>query len=310
MNTQTKYAIIAIIIVIPLASYYVWQGDPTKDNQVSTTKEKLVIVTSFYPMYEFTKEIGGDKVSVSLLIPPGMEPHDWEPTVKDIQQIQESDILVINGLGFEQWVNDMDNINSELMIVDTSFGITPIRNTEEYDEHAIEDSDYDPHIWLNPKNMKIQVQNIAASLKTQDFENADYYAKNTQEYLEKIDLFDKRIREDVSKCSKKDFIAFHNAFSYFAKEYGLTQHTVLKSAAVYEEATGKSLENTINLARELDIKVIFTEELANQKLTQVIADELRGEVLILSPLAIEVEGGSFLDRFETNVDNLKKALCD
>ncbi len=306
MNIQINLAIIAIVIVIPFVSYYVWQDDPTKDIQIQTDNEKLNVVASFYPMYEFTKEIGRDKVSVSLLIPPGMEPHDWEPTVKDIQQIQQSDMIVINGFGFEQWIKDIKNFNSEIQITDTSFGITPIRNI---DEHEMEGIDYDPHIWLNPKTIKIQVQNIATSLKEQDPKNADYYARNAQEYLNKIDSLDKKIRDDIYKCPKKDFIAFHDAFSYFAKEYGLNQHTVLKTSAVYEEATVQSLEDTINLAREFDIKIIFTEEFSNPKITQVIADELGGKVLVLSPLEIEKEGYTFLDRLETNVENLKEALC-
>ncbi|AJM91617.1 metal ABC transporter substrate-binding protein [Nitrosopumilus piranensis] len=309
MNTQTKTAIIAIVIVIPFTSYYVWQDDSTNDFQTLATSEKLAVVTSFYPMYEFTKEIGGDKVSLSLLIPPGMEPHDWEPTVKDIQQIQQSDMIVINGLGFERWVDDIDNINSEIQIVDTSFGITPIRNNDEHKEYVMGDIDYDPHIWLNPNTIKIQVQNIAGNLKEHDPENAEYYTRNTQEYLQKIELLDKKIRNDISECSKRDFIAFHDAFSYFAKEYELNQHTVLKTSAVYEEATAQSLENIINLARELDIKIIFTEEFSNSKLTQVIANELGGKVLVLDPLEIEKKGYTFLDRLETNVENLKEALC-
>ena len=309
MQKQTKSAIIAIIVIIPLTSFYVWQDDQTNDFQTFAASEKLTVIASFYPMYEFTKEIGKDKVDVSLLVPSGVEPHDWEPTIKDIQQIQQSKMIIINGLGFEKWAQNIDTINSEIQIVDTSFGITPIRNNEEKDQ-AMKDINYDPHIWLNPKTIKIQVQNIAASLKSQDPENADYYTKNTQEYLKKLDLLDRKIRDDISKCSKKDFIAFHNAFSYFAKEYGLNQHTMLKTSAVYEEATGQSLENTINLARELDIKIIFTEEFANPKLTQVIADELGGQVLVLSPLEIEKGGYTFLDRLEENTGNLKMALCD
>jgi len=306
MNKQTKYAIIAIVVVIPLASYYVWQDEPIDSLQTLADTEQITVLASFYPMYEFTKEIGKDKVSVSLLVPPGMEPHDWEPTVKDIQRIQQSDMIVINGFGFEQWVKDVDNVNSETQIVDTSFGIIPIRNNE---ESTMEEVDYDPHIWLNPKTIKIQVQNIASSLKEQDPENADYYEKNKQDYLKKIDLLDMEIRRDLSACSKRDFIAFHDAFSYFAKEYGLTQHTVLKTSAVYEEATAKSLENVINLAQELGIKIIFTEEFVNPKLIQVIANEMGGQVLVLSPLELQEEGKTFVERLVMNKENLKKALC-
>ncbi|QLH05942.1 metal ABC transporter substrate-binding protein [Nitrosopumilus ureiphilus] len=311
MNKQSKMAIIAIAVVIPLVSLFVWSSDPNnnlQESSVETKGEKIQILASFYPLYEFTKEVGKDKVDVSVLVSPGVEPHDWEPTVKDIQKMQNADLVIINGLGFEQWVKDVSTINQQVKMVDTSFGITPIRtNSDSTDESEL---NFDPHIWLNPQTIKIQVINIASALKEADPENSEYYTDNTKQYLAKIDSADKEIREELAQCSKKDFIAFHDAFSYFAKEYSLNQHTVVDSLDPFGDPSPRNIENVINTARELDIKIIFTEEFVNPKMSQVIADELGGQVLVLSPLEIQEEGKTFLDRLKENKENLKKTLCD
>ena len=317
MNKQSKMGLIAILVVIPLVSLFVWSSDQSNNIQnipVETKGEKIMVLTSFYPLYEFTKEIGKDRVDVSVLVSPGVEPHDWEPTIKDIQKIQKADLIVINGLGFEQWVDDVNVINQQVKMLDTSFGITPIRinhSSIEEDKHGDEEGDqnFDPHIWLNPQTIKIQVINIASSLKGLDPENSEYYAENARQYLEKIDSADKEIREELAQCTKKDFIAFHDAFSYFAKEYSLNQHTVVSSLNPFGEPSPRNIENVINLARELDIKIIFTEEFVNPKMSQVIADELGGRVLVLSPLEIEKEGEAFLERLLENKENLKMVLC-
>ena len=99
MNNQVKLAIIAIVITIPLISFAVFSSD---SNQFKKTNEsKLQVMASFYPLREFSQNVGKEKVDVKLLVPVGIEPHDWEPTIKDVQQMQKSDLIVINGIGFE-----------------------------------------------------------------------------------------------------------------------------------------------------------------------------------------------------------------
>jgi zinc transport system substrate-binding protein len=306
------------MVVIPLASLFVWSSDQNGNLQkvsVDTKGEKIMVLASFYPLYEFTKEIGKDRVDVSVLVSPGVEPHDWEPTIRDIQKMQNADLIIINGLGFEQWVNDVNVVSQQVKILDTSFGITPIRinhdSPDREDKHDDENNvpNFDPHIWLNPQTIKIQVINIASTLKEMDPENSEYYAENAKQYLAKIDSADKEIREELAQCSKNDFIAFHDAFSYFAKEYSLNQHTVVSSLNPFGEPSPRNIENVINLARDLDIKIIFAEEFANPKMSQVIANELGGKVLVLAPLEIEKEGKTFLERLLENKENLKMVLC-
>ena len=122
-----------------------------------------------------------------------------------------------------------------------------------------------------------------------------------------MDVLDSKIKNELSEC-KQDFIAFHDAFSYFADEYDLNQHTIIATTNSHGEVTAKTLENVISKARDLDIKVIFSEETVNTKTSQIIANEIGGKVLVLSPLEI-VSEDNYISKMSQNLENLKEALC-
>ncbi|ABX13024.1 periplasmic solute binding protein [Nitrosopumilus maritimus SCM1] len=295
-------------------SFALWNVDspaelPDSDLEI----QKINVLASFYPIEEFTKKVGKDKVNVSLLVNPGAEPHDWEPQVKDLQRIQETDLIIINGLGFETWIDDVAEINSDVNVIDTSNGIDPIYIESDYRLQISAKSKElttDPHIWLNPITIKTQVQNIADALIEFDPQNKIYYQNNADAYKLELDSMDKKIRNELAQCSKKDFFAFHDAFSYFAQEYGLNQHTVLKSIDPLSEPSPQDIQEVIDLARILNANVIFTEEGVNPKMSQVIADEIGSKVLMLSPLEFGDEDGTFMERMDNNLINLKDALCN
>jgi zinc transport system substrate-binding protein len=298
VNTQTKLAIIAIVVVIPLTSIAVYS---TNSNQQYTPidNSKLQVISSFNPLHEFSQRVGQDKVDVRLLVPVGVEPHDWEPTIKDVQEIQKSDLIIINGIGFENWVDNLAENNYQGIIIDTSDGIL-INNLDQ-------ENTADPHIWLNPVYAKKQVQNIALAFSNHDPENGEFYHANAAQYSKKLDLLDSKIRTELSDCND-DFIAFHDAFSYFAEEYNLNQYTIIPSSNSHGEVTAKTLENVISKARELNIKVIFSEESVNTKTSQIIANEIGGKVLVLSPLEI-VSDGDYISKMNQNLEHLKEVLC-
>jgi len=405
VNNQIKLAIIAIIIVIPLASLAITQPDlsseiPTTDNS------KLQVVTSANFLYEFSQNIGKEMIDVTLLVPMGADPHDWEPTIRDTERLQKADMIIVNGIGYEHWLNSLEVTDIPGIIVDTSNGISTLdsvkhdeekhndhakedgheEHTEEFyeeiahvieefeegqitqsqsieeiedilhehegdghegtiedienllheiedghlkgaeglekihhlvsgedihDDHAKEDGHnhgaLDPHIWLNPVYAKLQVKNIANALSNSDPVNKNYYQSNAVIYNQELDLLDSKIRIELSGC-KTDFITFHDAFSYFAEEYSLTQHTIISSTDSHGDVTPKTLENIISLARELNIKIIFAEETTSVKTSQVIADEIGGKVLVLSPLEI-VSDETYVEKMTKNLDSLKDALC-
>ncbi len=301
MNIQIKLAIIAIAIVIPLSSIVVY-GTNSNQQFTTTDSSKLQVISSFYTLHEFSQNVGQEKVDVTLLVPVGVEPHDWGPTIKDVQRMQKSDLIIINGIGFENWVNNLDETDYQGVIVDTSNEIL-VKNFGQ--EHA--NTSGDPHVWLNPIYAKIQVQNIANAFSNSDPKNQQYYQLNAAKYIEQLDTLDSKIRNELSNCSH-DFVAFHDAFSYFADEYNLNQHTIISSNVPHGEATAKTLEDVISTARELNIKVIFSEENVNTRTSEIIANEIDGKVLVLSPLEI-FSDGTYISKMTENLNNLKEALC-
>lgn len=305
MFNKTRAAIIAISIIIPLSSIAIWNsGHSLEFPDTSMKNQKIVALVSFFPLYDFTKEVGKDRVDVSLIIPAGVEPHDWEPSIQDIQQIQQADIIIVNGVGFENWLKSIEKLNLELDIIDSSIGVNIIKDIVDDQESPLGD----PHIWLNPNLAKIQVKNIANGLIKSDPDNSQYYNDNYESYIKKLDALDLKIRNELSNC-KKDFVAFHNAFTYFASEYGLNQHSIT-STDPHDEPTSKTLEQIINLSKEMKVQIIFSEEGVDKRTSEVIANEVGGKVLILSPLEISETNTSYIEKMEANLDNLKEALCN
>lgn len=261
---------------------------------------KITVVASFFPIYEFAKQVGGDRVNIITLIPAGVEPHDYEPTIQQLQQAENADVVFFNGLGFEDsWIDRVTNDN----LVDTSV----------YSNLSQGSQIRNPHIWLDPVFAKAQVQQIEKALIEIDPNNKLYYQRNAMNFTDKLDSLNSEIRTALQTCDKKDFIAFHDAFGYFAARYGLIQHSV-QGVSPEGEVLPQRIEETIKLANDLGLKVIFAEELVDPRFAEVIAQEIpNGRVLVLSPLeGIEKNeadsGVGYLEKMEQNISNLKEGL--
>jgi zinc transport system substrate-binding protein len=290
LNIGTKSAILVIITVIPLSGYTLWVSEQNGETIQHVSRQHKILV-SFYPIYKFTKAVGGEKVDVSVIIPSGVEPHDWEPTVQDIENLKQAKMVIINGAGLESWISKLVSANPDITIIDSSKNISLLQKDEGK-------SMTDPHIWLDPLLVKIQIQNIADGMIKTDPENADYYQQNANQYKAKLDLLDYKIRTDLASCNKKDFLAFHDAFSYFSKEYGLTQITIVGGLNPENEPTATKLEEITQKAKTLGINVVFTEEAVNPQISKVIADEIHGKVLVLSPLEITNINDDYIEKID------------
>jgi zinc transport system substrate-binding protein len=293
-------------------------GITTENNTTSLSPsdlnatDKVQVVASFYPIFEFVKKVGGDRVEVTSLIPVGAEPHDFDPTVQQVQNAQAADMVVFNGAGFEE--ERLMDINAQF-IVDTSKGLNLTTDTAGHNEENGGDNElsYDPHIWLDPLLVKQQVEQIRDGLIRIDPINAEYYNENANSFITELDNLDRTIRARLSDCEKKDFIAFHNAFSYFADRYGLTQHSI-QGISPEAEILPQRLQQIIALAREMGIDTIYSEELVDSRLANVIAQEIpNGRVLLLSPIeGVSKEeqntGIGYLDKMNENIENLRLGL--
>jgi zinc transport system substrate-binding protein len=171
----------------------------------------------------------------------------------------------------------------------------------------------DPHIWLDPILVKNQVKNIEEALIKLDPANKEYYEKSANNFSSELDSLDALIRSTLQTCDKKDFIAFHDAFNYFANRYGLKQHSI-QGASPEGEVLPQKMQEMITLARDLGTNIIYSEELVDPRFAEVIAQELpNGQVLTLSPVeGIDSEeqaaGIGYLDKMRENVASLKIGL--
>ena len=290
-------------------------NNSTNNNRTSintpdfTTADKVRVVASFYPIFEFVKKVGGDRIEVSSLIPIGIEPLDFEPTIRQVQNAETADVLVFNGAGFEgQWLK---NINAKF-VIDTSKGLNLTTST---DEHANNVGVlFDPHIWLDPLLAKQQVEKIRDGLIKIDPANAAYYNENAKAFLTELDNLDVSIRSELSNCEKKDFITFHRAFSYFANRYGLTQHSIHEATSPEGEILPQRIQQIISLTHEIGLDTIYSEELVDPRLVSVIAQEIpNGKVVVLSPIeGIDKEeqnaGIGYVDKMNKNIENLRLGL--
>jgi zinc transport system substrate-binding protein len=268
---------------------------------------KLKVIASFFPIYEFIKKVGGDKVDPSVLIPIGAEPHDFDPTIQQIQGVESAAILVYNGAGMEAtWIS---KVNPKFE-VDTSKGLSLLASDDpEIHVHS------DPHIWLDPILAIHQVENIRDGLSKVDPTNAVYYDQNAQKFIGQLKSLDASIRGNLSgsNCAKRDFIAFHNAFGYFAKQYGLNQHSI-KGLTSEGEVLPQKLVQVIQLAKSLGINIIYSEDLIDPRSSQVIADEIpNGKVLLLSPIEgiksqEKQQGIGYLEKMYQDLSALKEGL--
>ena len=271
----------------------------------NTNESRIKVVASFYPVYEFVKEIGGNKVDVTSLIPIGVEPHDFEPTIQQIQNAQTADLVVYNGAGLEKWI---DKINAKFK-VEASQGLNLLMSNDTGNSGT-----YDLHVWLDPILAEMEVENIRDALVKIDPANAQYYKANADRFIGKLNDLDYRIKTELATCNKKDFIAFHNAFTYFANRYGLNQHSVHQGLTPEGEVLPQRLQGVIELARDLGLHIVYSEDLVDPRSSEVIAQEIpNGKVLILSPIeGINSEeqraGIGYLDKMNENVENLKIGL--
>jgi zinc transport system substrate-binding protein len=280
---------------------------PTSAETPNVSTSKLKVVASFFPVYEFLRKVGGDKVDASVLIPIGAEPHDFDPTIQQIQGVESAVILVYNGADMETtWIN---KVNPKFA-VDTSKGLN-LLGSNDPEIHA----PTDPHIWLDPILVTYQVENIRDGLIKVDPKNAAYYDQNADKFIGQLKSLDASIRGNLSgsNCAKRDFIAFHNAFSYFAKEYGLNQHSI-KGLTPEGEILPQRLVEVVQLAKNLGINVIYSEDLIDPRLAQAIADEIpNGKVVVLSPIeGIKPQeqqlGIGYLEKMYQDLSALKEGL--
>ncbi|MGE5630439.1 MAG: metal ABC transporter substrate-binding protein [Caulobacteraceae bacterium] len=270
---------------------------------------KPKIYASFYPMYFLTQQIAGDKAEVICMIPAGVEPHDWEPTPKLVGEMQEASMFVYNGVGMETWANNIiKNIDRDkTKIVEASSGVELLKAEGQQNI-------YDPHVWVSPLRAMQQAKTIYEAIIQTDPANAEYYRSNYESLKQRLSKLDKDIREASKSFRSNIIVVSHEAFGYFAQDYGLKQ-IAIRGVNPEAEPSPTQMAELVNICKENKVRYVFFEKLTNPKLSETLAREVDAGTMILNDAAglseeDEKAGMDYVSIMYQNVENLKKALSE
>jgi len=252
-------------------------------------------------------------MEVRKLIPNGQEVHHWEPTAQDMKNLSEGSVILVNGLGLESWMDKFKASIKDLNVVEVSKDVNLLKAEEEHEENENHESEekhhhgeYDPHIWLSLRNMKVIAKNICDQVVKMDKDNETYYRENLAKVQNRLDDLDKKYSEQLQNAKIKSIITSHEAFAYLLKDYGLKQIPIENLTSDSEPNLAK-MKEVIELAKNEGIKYVFYEELSENKVEETIAKEIGGEVKMLYTIEgqTEEQAKENKDYFELMEENLK-----
>ena len=306
----------------------------TSDKTARLDADKLNIVCTVFPAYDFARETAGERGNVILLVPPGAENHSFEPTPQDMAMLSECDLIVANGGVDEQWLSTMLSAGEidapviymldcvEALEEEHKEGMQQAGHAHEHDGHCEHDhghdheheAEFDEHVWTSPVNAAKISKAISASLCTIDPERADYYSANCAAYTEKLMELDAKFREVTENAARKTMI-FADRFPvrYFTEEYGLEYYAAFPGCAEDTEPSAKTVAFLIDKVREEGIAAVYHIEFSNEKMADVIVEDTGCKKLLFHSChnvgADELEAGvTYLTLMEKNLESLKEGL--
>jgi zinc transport system substrate-binding protein len=259
--------------------------------------DKVKVAVSIAPLADFVKQVGGERVEVELMVPSGSSPHTYEPTTAQMKFLSEASLLVLNGLELEAWAAEvLGNVgNSGLVKVECASyipeadlitaGADEHEQEGETDEHEQENGIYDPHVWLDPELAAYQVEAIRDALIETDAEHAREYRGNAAAYIGQLESLDAWIREQVDSFERKNLVAFHSAWNYFARRYGLGMVGVVEELPGKEPSAADIVE-LVEAIRAEGVTVVLAEPQFSTRAAEAVAEASGGEVkvAIVDPL--------------------------
>ncbi|MDR1302365.1 MAG: metal ABC transporter substrate-binding protein [Treponema sp.] len=281
---------------------------------------KLQVVTTIFPPYDFVREIAGDKVSLTMLLPPGAESHSFEPTPRDIITVQNCDVFIYVGGESDAWVErileSMDTSRMNIIALMDCVAVVEEEIIEgmEVEEEEEEEPEYDEHVWTSPKNAKLIVEKIAELLEQKDVPNAPVYEKNTTSYLAKLDDLDTAFEELVRDAKRRTMIFGDRfPFRYFADAYGLRYFAAFPGCSTETECSAATIAFLVNKIRTETIPVVFHIELSNEKIADILCEETGAQKLLLHAVHNITKrdfdtGVSYYGLMSQNIRNLQVAL--
>ncbi|WP_171004889.1 metal ABC transporter substrate-binding protein [Enterococcus hulanensis] len=297
-----------------------------QEKKEASSNDKIQVMTTFYPMYEFTKQVVGNKGEVELLIPAGTEPHDFEPSAKDLAKISDADVFVYNSPELETWTDNLtDTIDTKKTeIIQASKNITLMDGAEHdheeaHDDHDAKeheedghDHDLDPHVWLDPVLAIKEVETIRDQLSKKYPEDQATFEKNAANYIDELKTLDEDYQAGFKAAKNKTFVTQHAAFGYLAKQYGLTQEAIA-GISPDQEPSPSRLSELKHYVDDHQVKVIYFEENASSKVAETLSKETGVKLKVLNPLESLTEkqiknGEDYVSVMRENLDALKESI--
>lgn len=296
-------------------------------NRNKNSNGKIKVITTLFPQYDFAKQVGGDKVDVILLLPPGAESHTYEPTPKDMANINNCSLFVYTGKEMEPWAEQtIAGLKNNINVLDLSTTVNLINpeefehehehEAEEHGEHKEHDHNhsYDPHIWLNPQYAIKMVESIRNELCQIDPENKEYYTQNANAYIKQIQELDKEFQETVNKSESKK-LAFGGAFAYayFIERYDLEFVSAYASCGENVEPSTTQIKEVIDYINENHLPAVFYKEYTNGNVARTVSESTGAQMLVFNTVhnvsKDEIKNNaSYVSIMKQNLKNLKIAL--
>ena len=275
--------------------------------------ENIAVVTSIFPVADMVRSVGGEHVDVTFILPAGASPHTFEPKPSLVRKITKARIFFMIGAGLEFWAEKFVKLAGPgLKTVVLSEKVSLIHTTGDhneaehhYDQPSISNrksSFANPHIWLDPGNVKLMVNEIVAALSKVDRQHEKFYRQQGRKYLSELDNLDMMIKAEVDVFKIKEFVSFHASWDYFARRYGLEPVGVIE-AAPGRNPTPIQIKNIVDQIKRHNIQAVFAEPQLNSRAAEVIANEAKVKVLLLDPL-----GGPGMKRRSNYIDLMKYNL--
>ena len=285
-------------------------GTPAKESS------RLKLLSSFYPItimaLNITDGVEGVAVESMAQQQTGCL-HDFQMTTADMKKAETADAFLINGAGMEGFLDKISDQLPELPVIDSSTGIPLIASGEDHhhdggEGHDHDQEDYNPHLWVSITNCMEQVRNLSEGIIALDPEHEAEYRENTETYLEKLSALRDKMHSALDHVKNKDIITFHEAFPYFAEEFGLHIAAVINREPD-SQPSAKELADTIRLVRETGVKALFVEPLYPETSADIIAAETGAQVYVLDPaVSGEWDKNAYLTAMESNLQVLEQAL--
>ncbi len=306
--------LISLIIAINLFfSVFMLSGCNTTEHVQSSNPDKLSIVTTIFPYYDFVRTIAGDRADIRLLLSPGSEPHSYEPSPSDIVAIENCDIFIYNGGESDEWVESVLSSldNKDIQILSMMDFVTPLY--EQTPLHTPGD-EYDEHIWTSIRNCELLVKSITDEIIAADKKNSDYYENNEKDYIEKLKNLDNEFKETVSNA-KRNSIVFGDRFPflYFVTDYNLNYECAFPGCSSETEPSIATVSRLIDFVRDNNIPVVFYLEFSSGNIAKIISEDSDAKIMQFSSChnvtKQEFENGAtYISLMEQNLDALKEAL--